>query len=139
MQSRSELKVGIEMRAMAGALTGVGNYSRNLLEALVSDYAYLQYAGFGLLSWKTVDAAALKRIEAANSSRAETKGFTADRIDSLRPGCSTSSARASSRSFTCLGPTIPSRPLSWCAAGGSRWRWRPLVGWAGGPGSGGGG
>ena len=84
MQSRSELKVGIEMRVMAGALTGVGNYSLNLLEALVSDYAYLQYAGFGLLSWKAVDAAALKRIEAAKSSRAETKGFAADRIDSLR-------------------------------------------------------
>ena len=84
MQSRSDLKVGIEMRVMAGALTGVGNYSLNLLEALVSDYAYLQYAGFGLLSWKAVDAAALKRIEAAKSSRAETKGFAADRIDSLR-------------------------------------------------------
>ena len=84
MQPRRDLKVGIEMRAMAGALTGVGNYSLNLLQALVNDYAYLQYAGFGLFSWKEVDAAALKRIEAANSSRAETKGLAADRSDSLR-------------------------------------------------------
>src|SRR4051795_10866662 len=84
MQSRRDLKIGIEMRVMAGALTGVGNYSFNLLEALVCDYPYLQYAGFGLLSWKPVDPTALKRIEAAKSSRVKAKGFFADHIDGLR-------------------------------------------------------
>src|SRR3954464_20630 len=84
MRPHGHLKVGLEMRVMAGALTGVGNYSFNLLQALVSDYPYLHYAGFGLFSWKTVDSAALKRIEAAKSSRLKAKGFVADHTDSLR-------------------------------------------------------
>src|SRR4051812_42412722 len=84
MRRQGNLKVGIEMRVMAGALTGVGNYSFNLLEALVSDYPYLQYAGFGLLSWIPVDPTALKRIEAAKSGRVKAKGFVADHIDGLR-------------------------------------------------------
>ncbi|MGM4892802.1 glycosyltransferase family 4 protein [Tardiphaga sp. 839_C3_N1_4] len=73
------IKVGIEMRVMAGPMTGIGNYSFHLIQALLKDEPRLHFSGFGLTSWLSLDAGELDRLsaskEAARASKPAAKGI----------------------------------------------------------------
>jgi alpha-1,3-rhamnosyl/mannosyltransferase len=84
MTARRTIKIGLELRVMAGAMTGVGNYSFHLLDALVRDHSELRYAGFGVTSWIPIDAEELQRIAAAKKSRARGRGLLDKGGDRLR-------------------------------------------------------
>jgi glycosyltransferase involved in cell wall biosynthesis len=62
MKLTKTLTIGLEARLFNGAMTGVGNYCFHLLRELTTNYSDLHYLGFGLRSWNTLDAGALKRI-----------------------------------------------------------------------------
>jgi glycosyltransferase involved in cell wall biosynthesis len=62
MKLTRKLKVGLEARLLSGTMTGVGNYCFHLLQALTANHSDLSFIGFGLQSWSTLDAGALKRI-----------------------------------------------------------------------------
>jgi glycosyltransferase involved in cell wall biosynthesis len=66
---RNDIHIGIEMRVMAGPMTGIGNYSFHLIEALLKDNPELRFSGFGLTSWASLDRAALDRLSAAKESQ----------------------------------------------------------------------
>lgn len=61
------IKIGIEMRVMAGAMTGIGNYSFQLLQAMMRRDVRLHFSAFDLYSWKSVDAGVFERIAAVQT------------------------------------------------------------------------
>jgi glycosyltransferase involved in cell wall biosynthesis len=64
-----KLKIGLEARILSGPMTGVGNYSFRLLQALAENHPELTYVGFGLRSWNELDAGILKNIENEQEER----------------------------------------------------------------------
>ena len=64
-----KLKIGLEARILSGPMTGVGNYSFRLLQALTENHPELTYIGFGLRSWNALDAGILKNIENEQEER----------------------------------------------------------------------
>jgi len=65
-----KLRIGLETRLFSGAMTGIGNYSFHLLQALIRNHPELTYIGFGLGSWSNLDADALRTIEGQHEQHA---------------------------------------------------------------------
>ena len=65
-----KLRIGLETRLFSGAMTGIGNYSFHLLQALIKNHPDLTYIGFGLGSWSILDADALRTIEGQHERHA---------------------------------------------------------------------
>ncbi len=66
------IRIGIETRLLAGQMTGIGNYSFNLLKALIDACPELEYRGFGRVGWSRFDASTIRAIE-----QRQNKGETA--------------------------------------------------------------
>lgn len=75
--------VGIEMRVMAGPMTGIGNYSFHIIQALLRSDRSLRFSGFDLTSWRPIDRDHLYRIAASKELARESKS-AGGRFDSLK-------------------------------------------------------
>lgn len=67
MAQQPHFRIGIDPRIGAGPLTGIGNYTLALLQALTEEFPALDYRLYQKSSWKCADEATL--ILAANSQR----------------------------------------------------------------------
>lgn len=68
------LRVGIDPRISSGQLTGIGNYSLNLLLALIEEFPELDYRAYSRFSWRAVSAFSLREI--ARSKGKDSAGLT---------------------------------------------------------------
>ena len=62
----TRLRIGIETRQMAGHMTGIGNYSFHLLQALATE-PDLTFVGFGEYGWSDVNQETLARLGQAQA------------------------------------------------------------------------
>jgi glycosyltransferase involved in cell wall biosynthesis len=69
----NETHVGIEMRVMAGPMTGIGNYSFHIMKSLLRGNTDLRFSGFDLTSWRSLDHQALDHIAASKELARENK------------------------------------------------------------------
>lgn len=63
MNATRTFTIGFESRLFSGAMTGIGNYSYQLLRTLTANYPELKFLGFNGQSWNHIDLAALDQIE----------------------------------------------------------------------------
>lgn len=85
MPSGGTLKIGIEGRVFAGALTGIGNYSLNLIRTMLLRDPNLTFSAFELSSWINFDYQALQRVitEKEASRRQASRNGNIDRIKQI--------------------------------------------------------
>ena len=67
----SSIRIGIDSAFMAGQMTGIGNATFELLNALIENYPELNFLQFGDFRWSPFNAADLKRIERRAAKREE--------------------------------------------------------------------
>ncbi len=73
MPAEQPTHIGIEMRVMAGPMTGIGNYSFNIMKALLRSDTSLRFSGFDLTSWQSLDHQALDHLAASKELARENK------------------------------------------------------------------
>lgn len=73
MSAEQTTHVGIELRVMAGPMTGIGNYSFHIMKALLRGDTNLRFSGFDLTSWRSLDHQALDRMAASKELARATK------------------------------------------------------------------
>jgi len=67
----SSIRIGIDTVFLTGQMTGVGNASFELLNALIENHPDLEFLQFGRFRWSPFNAADLRRIERQTDKREE--------------------------------------------------------------------
>lgn len=83
MPTNQTTHVGIEMRVMAGPMTGIGNYSFHIIKALLRSDANLRFSGFDLTSWRPLTHHDLDHIAASKESARQSTS-AGGRFDGLK-------------------------------------------------------
>jgi glycosyltransferase involved in cell wall biosynthesis len=64
-----KLRIGIEKKLIAGQMTGVGNYSFQLLKALICSAPQFEFIGFSPVGWTSFDSSSIRQIECRQNKK----------------------------------------------------------------------